>query len=46
MATIIDPGERERCEKDMAAAAEIARRLRIALMRSDLEPPTLPPAAA
>jgi hypothetical protein len=49
MASIIDPSERERCEKDMAMAAEIARRLRIALMRSDLErgdQPMLPPAAA
>jgi hypothetical protein len=46
---IIDPGEPERCEKDMAMAAEIARRLPISLMRSDAErgdPPTPPPAAA
>jgi hypothetical protein len=48
MAAIIDPGERERSKKDMDMVAKIARRLLIALERSDLDrsPPTLPPAAA
>jgi ParB-like chromosome segregation protein Spo0J len=49
MATIIDPSERERCKKDMSMAANIARRLEIALMRFDLgrsDPPTLPAATA
>jgi hypothetical protein len=48
MATIIDPGERERCKDDMKMVGKIARHLLIALERSDLErsdPPMLPPAA-
>ena len=49
MATIIDPGERERCKEAMKMVAKIARLLLIALERSDLQrddPPMLPPAAA
>jgi hypothetical protein len=37
MATIIDPGERERCKEAMNMVAKIARLLLIALERSDLE---------
>jgi DNA-binding CsgD family transcriptional regulator len=46
MAIIIDPCERERCKEAMNMVAKIARLLLIALERSDLERPTLPPAAA
>jgi ParB-like chromosome segregation protein Spo0J len=46
MAAIIDPVERERRGKDMDVAAGIVRRLRIALLRSDLERSTLPLAEA